>query len=517
MRARLTRVSDAIRVWLQQAQTRRSIAVVVIGGLLVILLAQSWVPRGELPQRFPSPTASVTIRPITGMETQESTNDVVQGTVGQVSTGTGGQQAQPGDLTVTPRRAMEGTSIIGGATETVTPFLISGTPRRTYTPAFSPTPTWYIIYYPTRTPIRLPSRTPTRTRTQTTPLARSTSTVTPTRTITVTPTVTRTRTASLTATVTGTLVTATPTATLTATVTLPPPTMTPTATLSSTGADIAFSTDTNNDGSQDIVIMNVGSLNMQVVVAGNPGSSILGDVSPDGAWLAYESDESGVRRVYIVRPDGSDAQALPNQPEGENVQPAFSPDGRFIAFCNVNGGQADIYIEAVDGSLVARVTDDLAEDSFPDWSPAAPYLVFTSDGDLVSLDVTAVVPAYIPAPPAMPTPPVGRTVLIASAEEEATPHWSPDGTQLLFSRKVNDQWDVFTAAYDGNAAAALAAVNTVYADEFAPSWSMDGQQVAFLSTRDGYRKIYLYDLSGGSLPGRLTSSARDELRPVWMP
>jgi len=516
MQAKFEAFSESLRQGVGQPAFKRIVVAVLVGVVGVILLAQSWVPQGEMAQRFPSATSTPTSR----LKSDTPDPQVITGTPVATLLGTPGTPgvAVVGGKTATLAPGETRVSPTFSGTVTETPFLISGTPRRTYTPVFSPTPTWFIRYFPTRTPIRLPTRTPTRTRTAVTPLARYTNTITPTRTATRTITQTSTRTVTPTPTLTGTDATAT--ITLTVTAPLPStPTSTATPTITPPVEKLGFSADSDGDGSQDLLTIGVSGSGEQVVLAGNPGGRIMGDSSPTGGWLVYESDESGMRQIYIVQPDGSQAQLVPNQPAGENLQPSYSPDGKWLAFRNYNSGQADIFVLAVDGSVLAQVTNDLADDSFPDWSPAAPFLVFVSDGDLVSLDISTVVAAYNPAPPVMPLPPAGRTVLIAAPDEEATPHWSPDGLQLIFARKVDSQcqWDIYSAVSDGSGTALLAGANTVYADEFAPCWSPDGLGVAYLSTRDGLRKIYVYEPGSGILPRRLSSSVRDELRPNWLP
>jgi Tol biopolymer transport system component len=47
--------------------------------------------------------------------------------------------------------------------------------------------------------------------------------------------------------------------------------------------------------------------------------------SPDGEWIAYQSDISGRFELWLIRPDGSDAHAV--TPNEDGVWPAWSPDG----------------------------------------------------------------------------------------------------------------------------------------------------------------------------------------------
>ena len=52
--------------------------------------------------------------------------------------------------------------------------------------------------------------------------------------------------------------------------------------------------------------------------------------SPDGQWLAYVSDESGVRQVYIRPIDGRGARVQVSRDGGQS--PAWSPDGSILYF-----------------------------------------------------------------------------------------------------------------------------------------------------------------------------------------
>src|SRR3954466_1236078 len=53
--------------------------------------------------------------------------------------------------------------------------------------------------------------------------------------------------------------------------------------------------------------------------------------SPDGSKLAFTSDRSDKRQLYIINPQGGEAEALPARDEGVGSF-AWSPDGRTIAY-----------------------------------------------------------------------------------------------------------------------------------------------------------------------------------------
>jgi TolB protein len=69
--------------------------------------------------------------------------------------------------------------------------------------------------------------------------------------------------------------------------------------------------------------------------------------SPDGQWIAFESDRSGDYEVYAIRPDGSGLRNLTNHPARDQL-PAFSPDGRWLLFQSDRDGSVDIYRQQFD-------------------------------------------------------------------------------------------------------------------------------------------------------------------------
>ena len=53
--------------------------------------------------------------------------------------------------------------------------------------------------------------------------------------------------------------------------------------------------------------------------------------SPDGKWLAFESNRDGDFQIYVIPTDGGEARKLTTLATGA-TQPVWSPDGKHIAF-----------------------------------------------------------------------------------------------------------------------------------------------------------------------------------------
>jgi Tol biopolymer transport system component len=96
------------------------------------------------------------------------------------------------------------------------------------------------------------------------------------------------------------------------------------------------------------------------------------------------------------------------------------------------------------------------------------------------------------------------------------PSWSPDGEKLAFVRGLEGQIEIFVMDADGSNPTRLTNNN---ADDTNPSWSPDGEKIAFASDRDdGNWDIYVMDADDGSDVIRLTDN--DEIidwEPSWSP
>jgi Tol biopolymer transport system component len=81
---------------------------------------------------------------------------------------------------------------------------------------------------------------------------------------------------------------------------------------------------------RDILLLPLAGPREPRVLVSGPFASIHGNVSPDGRWLAYVSDESGQLVVYVRPfPDGEGRyQVSP----GFGTEPRFSPDGRELLY-----------------------------------------------------------------------------------------------------------------------------------------------------------------------------------------
>lgn len=96
---------------------------------------------------------------------------------------------------------------------------------------------------------------------------------------------------------------------------------------------------------------------------------------------------------------------------------------------------------------------------------------------------------------------------------DRSPSWSPDGTQLVFASRRDDNWDLYAIRADGTGLRRLTEHPGYDGD---PAWSPRGDQIAVASSRDGNLEIYTLRLADGSVR-RLTEHEAADSQPVWSP
>ena len=217
----------------------------------------------------------------------------------------------------------------------------------------------------------------------------------------------------------------------------------------------------------DPVLAPHGTRQFGVHRAGMPGS------------LIFHSARSGNLDIYLASSDGDDPVRLTQDP-AEDSWPDISTNGRSVVFASLRTGNREIFVlDLSDGSLV-NVSQSAGDDNWPRWSPNGKEIVFHSNRDgnyniyIVNADGS------------------GLRRVTNSVLLDQWPDWSPNGKQIAFRRGS----DVYAIDSEGEEQNPVALTNLPTAVNQMPAWSPNGQHIAFMSLREGYCSVFLMSDDG---------------------
>ena len=160
----------------------------------------------------------------------------------------------------------------------------------------------------------------------------------------------------------------------------------------------------------------------------------------DDSWIAFQRIVQGDAQVWLVHPDGSGEHQVLTDVADDVRYPAWSPDGERLAVASIGGPIERLYEYdlATATSRVPISCDACAADE-PSYSPDGKRLLFVLyDGGFVfSENVGGEVPADCGlATQELATGEISRLTSNTEppCDREYGPRWSPDGSQIVYSR-----------------------------------------------------------------------------------
>jgi Tol biopolymer transport system component len=186
--------------------------------------------------------------------------------------------------------------------------------------------------------------------------------------------------------------------------------------------------------------------------------------------IVFASTAAGLPEIYTINVDGSGETRLTFTGKGEYL-PAWSPDGTKIAFTSLRDGNYEIYVMNADGSAQTRLTNNTVWDAHPAWSPDGKQIAFVSNRAAANKYQLWTMNADGSNP----------TVVSAALNYALYPAWSPDSNRLAFNDDENNDGtlDVAIINRDGTGLTHPLGTAPKNTDYRAPTWSPDGQQIAF--------------------------------------
>jgi len=272
-----------------------------------------------------------------------------------------------------------------------------------------------------------------------------------------------------------------------------------TGTMGVSATEIAFVSD--RSGNKEIYVMNADGSAARAATANRSINNFPG-WSPDADAIVYTSYRYMNEAHLFVSSRGArrPGRLLPGLNRAQ-YRAVFDPSGRRLAAVISDGSAPDLYLLDADGGNLRRLTRTRAIEVSPSWSPDGKRLVFVSDK-------TGSPQLYI-----MNVDGGSVRRLTYDGSYNTAPCWSPDGQWIAYETRVGGQFDIWLIDPEG--AVNVPLVTHGRSDE-GPSWAPDSRKLAFSSTRRGRADIYVIDRDGSNLR-RLTSGAGNNTSPAWGP
>ena len=194
--------------------------------------------------------------------------------------------------------------------------------------------------------------------------------------------------------------------------------------------------------------------------------------SPDGEWIAFQSNRHGAIRIYIMDKNGRNARVIADQP---GTFPRWTRDGSQIVF---SSGQTDIYtVTLATGELLQIAGSGLQ-----------------TTGQVINVD-------------------------LATDRGDMGGAAAPDGSRIVFMRHQNGQWGIYSA-HDRTRAGAQLLVPLGRSYYEVPAWSPDSRQIAYVLLQNGNYDLHIVDVHPDGTAGagrRLTFTPSVDSAPAWRP
>jgi len=224
--------------------------------------------------------------------------------------------------------------------------------------------------------------------------------------------------------------------------------------------------------------------------------------SPNRQEITYMSYESGQPRVYLLQIETGQRELVGNFP-GMTFAPRFSPDGQKVIMSLMrDDGNSNIFAMDLRSRNTTRLTDSVAIDTSPSYSPDGSQIVFTSDRGGGS----------------------GRSQIYVMGADGSNPHrisfgqgvystpvWSPRGDLIAFTKQTGGQFQIGVMRTDGSGERIL---SSGFQQE-GPTWAPNGRVLMFFRDAGGGPKLVSVDLTGRNEQSIPTANYASD--PAWSP
>jgi TolB protein len=234
----------------------------------------------------------------------------------------------------------------------------------------------------------------------------------------------------------------------------------------------------NKTGKKELYLCDSDGGNMRPLTDKN-GIVVGPNWSPDGNSIVYTSYMKNFPDIYRLDLNSSRWKILASY-GGLNTGAAISPDGKDLALILSKDGNPELYIKNLSSGKLTRLTNSpRAAEASPDWSPDGSQLVYTSDQNGTGRPQLYIISRQGGTPKR----------ISSGGTENVAPDWGPNGLIACASRQ-GGRYVIAVIQPSNGQTAYLAADGADYED---PSWAPDGRHIVAARTVKYQSSLYLLD------------------------
>jgi TolB protein len=236
------------------------------------------------------------------------------------------------------------------------------------------------------------------------------------------------------------------------------------------------------------------------------GSTLDAAWSPDGSTIAYSNTRPGEaeRSIYLLDMRTGGSTEITTQ-SGDFNTLSWSPDGTQLAYAaKIDGQSFAVYVHDLATGARREVFGTPDNNADPVWSPDGETLLITSS-EVFSIQHEIYKLRLVDG--------TVQQLFTRDAKDVVTLDWSPDSQRMVYAAAPQGRnYNLYIADPDGRNTRRLTDLASA---SFEPSWSPDGNRIAFASNHNGVFQIYVLDLAADALVS--VSGPGNYRSPDWRP
>jgi serine/threonine protein kinase/Tol biopolymer transport system component len=274
----------------------------------------------------------------------------------------------------------------------------------------------------------------------------------------------------------------------------------------------------NSDGQSDIWMMPTRG-GSPVRVTNDKDQDSTPVWTPDGQSILYSSKRNGIRQICQVRLDGRQPVQLTVNDSNSNVLD-ISSDGTRILY-STDRDESDLWSVKLDHPKELQLTSEIGMELWPDVAPDGKTIAFQSTHAATGATLfNSLLMSRSLTSDASPT---------QLALDGFAPLWSPDSKQVAFLRFINGTHDLWMVHATGGDAKALTTggvtfggysqlpYNRMQTQDF--QWSPDSARLIYCANSSGVANVWQIGIDGSG-PTQLSDNTDANMRffnPTWSP